>query len=102
VVKFFIEKVLSSLQPDQLCWLCMAFTTGAVVYATSVFARSDEVEKLSNRLSIVVRISLSQEIREIQKSLCVSPSTKDEAYLERLQIDYELITGQRYPEGKCR
>lgn len=97
-----VDKILDSLTPAQVCWSCLAITLIACSMAFRVFATNVEVQSLRKRVDIAARLSLTKEIRDFQRNAClVSDRTNIEIYLERLQVEYQDITGTRYPEYRC-
>lgn len=71
----------------------------------SPFAKADDFKGLQHSVAITARINLSRELRDQMSLLC---RTKDPSvrvslgnYIESLQVEYQSVTGQRYPETFC-
>lgn len=66
------------------------------------FALATDVERLKESADISARISLAQEIRLYVAQRCKADDPEPfNRVIERLQVDYQRITGERYPEGRC-
>ncbi len=68
------------------------------------FARASDFSKLEQGVAVSARLQLGKEIRGQMLARCVANSaTIDsiEQYIDRLQGEYESITGKRYPEVEC-
>ena len=70
------------------------------------FARANEVSQIQQTVNASARVTLSQEIRAQIRVRC---STTDQPiidsltrYIDGLQLEYERIAGQRYPEIPCK
>ncbi len=70
------------------------------------FARADEMSKVQQTVNASARVTLSQEIRAQVRVRCASidQNVVDSLtrYIDSLQIEYERIAGQRYPETTCK
>lgn len=86
-----------------IAWVC-GFTT--FLGFVPPFAKADDVTELRRITAASARVTLSKEIRDQSRIRC---SATDQAiadaitrYIDSLQIEYERIAGQRYPEPECR
>lgn len=77
----------------------------AVFGIPAPYARANDFEELKRITAASARVTLSKEIREQSRIKC---SATDQAivdsitrYIDSLQLDYERIAGQRYPEPEC-
>lgn len=85
-----------------IAWIC-----GFLVFLglPSPFARADELKELRQTVQASARVTLSQEIRVQARVRCHStdPQVRDSItrYIDGLQVEYERIAGQRFPEPPC-
>jgi hypothetical protein len=79
-------------------WACGAFA----VIGLPGFSLATDVERLKESADISARISLAQEIRLYASARCKADDREPfDRVIDRLQLDYERITGGRYPEPRC-
>lgn len=82
-----------------ILWVCGFM---AIVGFPSPFAKASDVERIQQSADISARISLAQEIRAYSASRCRADDREPfDKIIDRLQIEYERITGARYPEPRC-
>jgi hypothetical protein len=82
-----------------ILWVCGFL---AIFGLPSPFAKASDVERIAQSADISARISLAQEIRTYAAARCKADDQEPyNRIIERLQIDYELITGARYAEPRC-
>lgn len=58
------QKLLDSLSPLQVCWLCLFATAAGGMYAVNVFAKNDEVTSI--RVELLQQRLLDLRIRQCQ------------------------------------
>lgn len=88
-----------------VAWACGAFAflgLPGFLLASDGGKLQEQVARLQTSADISARISLAQEIRLYVANRCKADDPEPyNRIIERLQIDYERITGARYPEGRC-
>lgn len=84
-----------------IAWACGFLT----ILGLSGFARADDVRELQKTVAASARVTISQEIRQQVRVRC---ATKDQnvadsltRYIDNLQVEYERLAGQRFPEPPC-
>lgn len=84
-----------------IAWACGWLTAIGLVG----FARADDVSQVQKTVNASARVTLSQEIRAQIRVRCVSTDQNVvdslTRYIDSLQVEYERIAGQRYPEAEC-
>lgn len=69
------------------------------------FARANEVSQIQQTVNASARVTLSQEIRMQARVRCAAtdPAVRDSLtrYIDSLQVEYERVAGQRFPEPPC-
>jgi len=69
------------------------------------FAKADDMSRLQQTVDASARVTISQEIRAQSRVRCASAdqAVRDSLtrYIDSLQISYERVAGQRYPELPC-
>lgn len=82
-----------------ILWVCGFL---ALVGLPSPFAKASDVERIAQSADISARISLAQEIRAYAAARCRAEDPEPyDRIIERLQIEYERLTGSRYSEPRC-
>jgi hypothetical protein len=72
------------------------------LWASDAQELEEKVDRLQESADISARISLAQEIRAYAAARCKADDPEPfNQVIERLQVDYERITGSRYPEPRC-
>lgn len=84
-----------------IAWACGWLVTLGLVG----FARADELKELRQTVQASARVTLSQEIRAQARIRCLSSDVQIRdsitRYIDSLQVEYERIAGQRFPEPSC-
>ena len=61
----------------------------------------DTIQEISGQLSLILEIQLAEEIHKIMLERCTTRETGFDPQLERLQREYQKITGARYSQIPC-
>jgi len=85
-----------------IAWACGWLTAIGLVG----FARANDVSQVQQTVNASARVTLSQEIRAQIRVRCASTDQNVvdslTRYIDSLQVEYERIVGQRYPEPECK
>lgn len=72
------------------------------MWATTTFATNNDVRLLQARIDLSAQLQLAAEIRLQSLVRCTSPDKEAiTRTIDKLQVEYKAITGDRYPEGSC-
>lgn len=67
------------------------------------WARADALDALRHTQEVTAQITIANELRTMIRTRCktTDPGTREglDRYIESLQVEYQSLTRQRYPEG---
>jgi hypothetical protein len=86
-----------------ILWACGLL---AFMGLNSPWAKAEDVSQLIHNVALATKLTLSQELRDQYAIVCHTQDVAARAallrYIESLQVEYQNLTGQRYPEPACR
>ena len=89
---------LRTLNPQQICIVCLMVTLGGAMYASKSFAGSDE-------FSAYVQSDLEDKLIELRIKQCKADTDQARQFfyerLNRKQQQYEQLTGHRFSVPEC-
>lgn len=93
------SRLLQSLSPSQVCWLCLLVTCGAAGYGLRTFAKNSDVEAI--RVDIMQSRLLDLRIRQCSAIKALQGGAFFAGQI-RLQADqYLQLTGRPYSPPSC-
>lgn len=99
------EKLIDSLSPVQVCWMCLLVTGGLALFSVRTFADNNKVEAVQKDVSSLKAEFLEQRIFETRLRQCTAESTEARQFygekVSELLVRYRNSTGTSYQLPNC-
>lgn len=99
------KKLIESMSPMQVCWVCLIVTAGLAMFSVRTFADNSKVDSLSYKLEAIQAEFLEQRIFETRLRQCTASTTEARQFygqkLAELATRYQQATTRSYPMPSC-
>jgi hypothetical protein len=89
---FLWNKLVESLSPQQVCWLCLLLTAMGALYGVRTFAKDSEVKEI--RIELLQQRLVDLRIRQCDSIKEGQPSVFFAREMTSLMDKYYLLTGR--------
>ena len=94
-----LGRLLDSVKPEQICWVCLLMTVGGLTYGVRTFAGAAEVAELSARMDEQRAFDLrAEQCRAIKDGRNAARYTLE---LQQVLRRYKEATGSDYRVPSC-